>query len=109
MHDIRQFGIPIEAGRKGRSVSLAQSRNKGVSVFLADRPVAIAVTVIESRLFHDTCPRDDTSYAAMMDWFRFATRATSRSVERPFRGRNVLDVLDPRVGGVNFQDGASAP
>jgi hypothetical protein len=38
------------------------------------RPVAIAVTVIESRLFHDTCPRDDTSYAAMMDWFRFPCR-----------------------------------
>ena len=54
-----------------------------------------ANAVIESRLSHDTCPRDDTSYAAMMDWFRFATRATSHSVERPFRGRNVLDVLDP--------------
>ena len=77
MHDIRQFGIPIDSGRKGRSVSLAQSRDKGVSVFLADRPVAIAVTVIESRLSHDTCPRDDTSYGAMMDWFRFPCRYQS--------------------------------
>ena len=66
MQHIGQLGVSIDARCESGSVGLPQSRDEGVAVFLANRPVSIAMALMKPRLFQSaiTSQLATTSYAA---------------------------------------------